>query len=69
MRLFEQIRGEYEHGVGSDKGKWRRSSEYTVGWWRQALESAVPAGCRKHVLRSVRVLKLEEVREFIDAVR
>ena len=64
VRLFEQIRREYERGAGTIKGV---SKEFGVHrrMVRQALESAVPPA-RKHAERVSP--KLEPVREFIDEV-
>ena len=64
MELFEEIRREYEHGIGTVKGVARKLGVHRR-MVREALESAVPAG-RKAPERERP--KLGPVQPFIDAI-
>jgi transposase len=64
VELFEQIRREYEHGVGTIKGVARKFGVHRR-MVREAVAQAVPAA-RKIPARSSP--KLEAVRDFIDAL-
>lgn len=64
MELFEQIRREYEHGVGTIKGVARKLGVHRR-MVREALASAVPAE-RKRVVRSKP--KIGRAGPFIEAI-
>ena len=65
MELFEQIRREYEFGVGTIAGVARKLGVHRR-MVREALKSAVPAEARRPQQRRLR--KLEAAIQFIDAV-
>jgi transposase len=65
VELFEQIRREYEFGVGTIAGVARKLGVHRR-MVREALKSAVPAEIRRS--RERRLRKLEAATAFIDAV-
>lgn len=65
MELFEQIRREYEFGVGTIAGVARKLGVHRR-MVREALKSAVPAESRRPEERRLR--KMEAATAFIDAV-
>lgn len=65
MELFEQVRREYEFGVGTIAGVARKLGVHRR-MVREALRSAVPAEARQQQQRRLR--KLEAATAFIDAI-
>ena len=64
MELFEQIRREYEFGVGTIAGVSRKLGVHRR-MVREALNSAVPAGSK---VQQRRLRKLAEASAFIDRI-
>jgi transposase len=64
VELFEQIRREYEHGVGTIKGVARKLGVHRR-MVREALASAVPRERKKAVRKRP---KIEQARSFIEAI-
>ncbi len=64
MELFEEIRREYEHGVGTIKGVAKKLGVHRR-MVREALASAVPRERKKAVRKRP---KIEQAKGFIDAL-